>query len=81
MAVDPAFRKCGIAKALVENAIHSLHDEGIFELYLLTTTAEEYASKFGFVTIPRSEMPAILLERSLLGCACPSTSVCMKLNR
>lgn len=81
MAVNPSFRKCGIAKMLVENAIHSLHAEGIPELYLLTTTAEGYARKFGFVTIPRSEMPATLLERSLLGCACPSTSICMKLNR
>lgn len=81
MAVNPAFRKSGIAKELVQCAIRLLHAEGIFELYLLTATAEEYARKFGFVTIPRSEMPAIILERSLLGCACPATSACMKLSR
>ena len=77
-AVKADFRKRGIGEALVRHVLGQSKFEGISPLYILTNTAEAFATRFGFVKISREEIPAALLTASTLATACPTSSTCMK---
>ena len=47
-------------------------------LYLLTTTAEGFFKKQGFVTILRDEVPAMIRSTSEFSSVCPSSAIVMK---
>lgn len=47
-------------------------------LYLLTTTAEGFFQKQGFITIQRDEVPATIRSTSEFSSVCPSTAFVMK---
>src|SRR6266496_2099274 len=53
VAVDPEVQGRGVGRALVERLIADSEENGIAELYLLTTTAEKYFPAFGFTKIDR----------------------------
>ena len=80
LAVDPQFRKSGIARKLIEHVLRVLRGDGFNEVYLLTNTAEKYLNKYGFIKINRDDVPANVLETSALGDACPKSSTCMCLK-
>lgn len=80
LAVGPQFKKCGIAKELMEYVLHVLHEQGFHEIYLLTNTAAKYLSRYGFMQIDRGQIPADILAESALGCICPNSSTCMHLK-
>ncbi|HWR29350.1 MAG TPA: arsenite methyltransferase [Negativicutes bacterium] len=79
-AVQADIRKGGIGATLVNRALEHLKASNITPIYLLTNTAEQYMTQFGFKKIKREEIPPIMLENSTLGTACPSSSICMKLG-
>ena len=47
-------------------------------LYLLTTTAEGFFKKQGFITIQRDEVPDTIRSTSEFSSVCPSTAIVMK---
>ena len=47
-------------------------------LYLLTTTAEGFFKKQGFMTIQRDEVPATIKSTSEFSSVCPSSAIVMK---
>lgn len=47
-------------------------------LYLLTTTAEGFFKKQGFITIQRDEVPATIRSTSEFSSVCPSSAIVMK---
>ena len=47
-------------------------------LYLLTTTAEGFFKKQGFMTIQRDEVPASIRATSEFSSVCPSSAIVMK---
>jgi amino-acid N-acetyltransferase len=78
IAHDEAAR--GLGTALVRTLLQRARDEGVRELYLLTTTAAGWFPRFGFTVVRREDLPHALGESAELRGACPSTAVAMQLH-
>ena len=55
--VAPNHRGSGVGRQLVEQVMERAEEAGISELYLLTTTAENYFPRFGFTRTTRAAVP------------------------
>lgn len=77
LAVSPDVRGTGLGAALLRRALHEVHGRA-GGVYALTTTAEAYLSRFGFVRVPRASLPPQLFESRELQDACPTTAAVMK---
>ena len=77
LAVAPSHQGKGIGKMLYERILAYAHRQGIKELYLLTTTAEELASRFGFSKVERNDTPKPIQATEEFYSICPSTAACM----
>lgn len=75
--VSPEHRGGGVGRRLVERLLQRTEDEGIEELYLLTTTAEQYFPRFGFTRTTRSAVPDAVKASAEFQGACPDTAVVM----
>jgi amino-acid N-acetyltransferase len=76
--VAPEHRGSGVGKRLVEQVLERAEEDGIDELYLLTTTAEKYFPRFGFEPTTRAAVPEELKASAEFRGACPDTAVVMK---
>ncbi|PNY80932.1 arsenic resistance N-acetyltransferase ArsN2 [Deinococcus koreensis] len=79
VAVRPEQRSRGVARRLVEHIIQRARDEGLGDLYLLTTTAAGYFPRFGFQPRPRSLAPAALNASPEFQGVCPESATLMHL--
>lgn len=77
LAVDPATRGRGCARALVEEAERHARRNGVRRLYLLTTTAAEFFSHLGYKTLAREEAPPSIRATTEFSALCPASSVLM----
>ena len=77
LAVEPAWRNRGVARALYARILAHARLLGIEKLYLLTTTARAFFAKLGFATCERSEVPSAIAATAQFRSLCPSTAVCM----
>lgn len=75
--VSPADRGSGVGRRLVERVLQRANEEGIDDLYLLTTTAEKYFPRFGFTPTTRSAVPESVKASVEFRGACPDTAVVM----
>src|SRR5207237_9310630 len=75
--VSPDHRGSGIGRRLVEQLLERAEEAGVDEIYLLTTTAEDYFPRFGFTRTSRSAVPAALKASAEFRGACPETAVVM----
>ena len=71
-------RGSGVGRRLVEQVLERAEEDGIDELYLLTTTAEKYFPRFGFRPTTRAAVPQELKSSAEFRGACPETAVVMK---
>jgi amino-acid N-acetyltransferase len=78
VAVDESTRGHGIGRALVDSLLADAKRRGFRELYLLTTTAENYFPRFGFVTTSRDTTPAEIQATSQFRDICPSSATVMR---
>jgi amino-acid N-acetyltransferase len=76
--VSAASRGTGVGQQLVERLLQRANEEGIDELYLLTTTAEKYFPRFGFTTTTRAAVPESVKSSAEFRGACPDTAVVMR---
>jgi amino-acid N-acetyltransferase len=76
--VAPDHRGSGVGRQLVEQVLERAEEAGISELYLLTTTAENYFPRFGFTRTTRAAVPEELKASAEFRGACPDTAVVMK---
>ena len=76
--VAPEHRGSGVGRRLVEQVLERAEEDGIDELYLLTTTAEKYFPRFGFTPTTRAAVPQELKSSAEFRGACPDTAVVMK---
>ena len=76
--VAPPHRGSGVGRQLVEHLLERAEEAGIDELYLLTTTAENYFPRFGFVPTTRAAVPHELKSSAEFRGACPDTAIVMK---
>ena len=78
LAVTPRRRGQGLAARLDEAAVELARSRGVNTLYLLTTTAEDYAARRGYERIPRTDVPPGILSLPQFSALCPATAVCMR---
>jgi amino-acid N-acetyltransferase len=78
-AVDADQRGTGVGAALVGALIESGRGRGLKELVLLTTTAERWFPRFGFVTIARDDTPVAVRRSAEFRGACPASATVMRL--
>ena len=77
VAVDPAWQGKGLGHVLVERALVIAEARGVKELYLLTTTAENFFPRFGFATTTRDAVPADVSATAEFQGACPASATVM----
>ena len=75
--VSPEHRGSGVGRRLVERLLEGAEVAGIEELYLLTTTADQYFPRFGFTRTTRSAVPDLVKASAEFQGACPDTAVVM----
>ena len=78
VAVDESMRGRGIGRALVDRLLAEAKRKGFRELYLLTTTAENYFPGFGFVPTSRDAVPTEIQATSEFKEICPSSAIVMR---
>lgn len=74
LVVHPAHRSIGAGRALVAHAEQYARERGVRSLFLLTTTAEEFFRRQGYLTAGRDTAPASIRATSEFSELCPSTS-------
>jgi amino-acid N-acetyltransferase len=77
-AVIPNLQNKGIGSRLLTMMLDFAKEQGVQELFLLTTTARNYFSQKGFVPIKREQVRGNILSSSEFQGACPSTAICMR---
>jgi amino-acid N-acetyltransferase len=76
-AVEESWRGSGVGRVLVERALDVARERGIEDVYLLTTTAENYFPKFGFVCVRRDEVAQGVRSSVEFQAACPASATVM----
>ena len=71
-------RGSGVGQRLVEQILERAEQSGIDEVYLLTTTAEDYFPRFGFTRTTRASVPEAVKASAEFRGACPDTAVVME---
>jgi amino-acid N-acetyltransferase len=74
VVVDPSARGQGLGMRLTMAGLEEARSLALPAVYLLTTTAEEFFLKLGFVRISRADVPASLLGSAEFQSACPATA-------
>lgn len=77
VAVLPSHQGAGLGRELVENRLRYARDLGLRDVFLLTTSAPTYFSRFGFVPAERASAPAPLQESLEFSSICPSSAACL----
>lgn len=76
--IQNSYRNLGIGKTIYSMLENECKSNGIKELYLLTSTAESFFLKRGFLTIDRTNAPEFLKNSSEFQYVCPTSAICMK---
>ncbi|MEJ2693082.1 MAG: arsenic resistance N-acetyltransferase ArsN2 [Candidatus Thiodiazotropha sp.] len=74
LAVRPALRNRGIAQALVAHAESFSIEQGVERLFLLTTTAEGFFRRLGYLPISRDEAPPVIRDTPQFAALCPASA-------
>jgi len=80
VVVSPQCQGQGIGRAVVEAAIELAHPRNIKRLYLLTETATDYFSRFGFERIDRQFVPESVRASEEFTVACPESAIVKRLE-
>jgi len=80
LVVAPEARGQGLGERLTAAALDLAEAHGARRVWLLTTTAERYFPRFGFLEVARQELPPALGASEELRGACPATAVGMGLE-
>lgn len=78
LCVADEARNNGAGQRLVNFIERYAQQNGVHDLYLLTTTADKYFGKKGYTRIDRTAVPAEIKNTSEFASVCPSTAVVMK---
>jgi N-acetylglutamate synthase-like GNAT family acetyltransferase len=78
VAVTPPMRGHGVGERLTEAAVTLARSLGAPAVYLLTTTAEAYFPRFGFVQTTRELVPTGVQQSIEFRSACPASAIVMR---
>ncbi|MGL1933689.1 MAG: arsenic resistance N-acetyltransferase ArsN2 [Fibrobacterales bacterium] len=77
LAVSTKAQNRGIAKKLISETIDCLKNDGITAIYLLTTTAQPYFSRYGFRITSREKAPPEIAATAQFHSICPDSAYFM----
>jgi amino-acid N-acetyltransferase len=77
LVVAPEARGCGLGARLVDERLMHGAREGAGEAYLLTTTAEAFFARLGFVAIRRDDVPDGVRASEEFASLCPASATVM----
>jgi amino-acid N-acetyltransferase len=77
LAVSEKQRGRGLGTALVQEILEYASRLNLQNIYLLTTTAESFFKKHGFVNANRTEAPDAIRATSEFSSLCPSSAIFM----
>ena len=77
LVVSGAARSRGLGSALLAQAEEHARTAGVREIYLLTTTAEEFFKRRGFSTAAREDAPPAIRQSREFAGLCPASSAFM----
>ena len=77
LAVVPACHGEGLGGELTRRALAEADARGVRAVYLLTTTAEGFFERAGFMRVAREHVPEPIRESPEFRSLCPSSAVCM----
>lgn len=80
LCVDESKRTAGSGKHLVSFIENYAKEQGVKNLYLLTTTAAQFFTNRNYETIDRSVVPSALKATSEFASVCPASATVMKKN-
>lgn len=80
IAVSDPFKGKGLGNKITSRLINYAREKGKKDIYLLTTTAENYFAKFRFKKIDRNQVPAAVQKSTQYTSVCPVSAVVMKLE-
>ena len=78
LVVDRTAQGKGLGGRLTQAAIDEARRRGVNAIYLLTTTAEHFFPRFGFVAVDRQSMPASIQGSIEFQSACPASAIAMR---
>ena len=78
VAVEPRRQGRQLGHQLTDAALRLASTCGADTVFLLTTTAERFFPRFGFVPIAREEVPASVRESVEFRSACPASAIVMR---
>jgi amino-acid N-acetyltransferase len=77
VGVRPDWRGTGLGRELIDRLLAEAREQGTHDVYLLTTTAEDYFPRFGFACISRERVPEPVKGSVEFTGACPASAVVM----
>jgi len=77
LCVEEKYRNDNIGMSLINKILDYARMEEIFDVYLLTTTADKYFLKFGFEGISRINAPDLIQKSTQFKDICPSSAIFM----
>lgn len=77
LAVASNARSEGIGRALVASAEAQARSQGVRDIFLLTTTAEQFFSRLGYVRMERGIAPATVQAHEQFRSLCPASAAFM----
>ncbi|MCB1931142.1 MAG: GNAT family N-acetyltransferase [Candidatus Accumulibacter sp.] len=80
LAVAPAYRQRGLAGRLVEALEERARSMPREQVFLLTTSAQNFFASRGFRPLARSAVPAAIAATSQFRSLCPASATCMVKN-
>jgi amino-acid N-acetyltransferase len=78
LAVIESHRNRGLGSELLSRIVAHARTKRIEDLFLLTTTAQDFFLKHGFEVVPRNEVPDEIAGTEEFRSLCPSTAACMR---
>ena len=78
LAVSADSRRQGVGSALLADAEHYARRHHAQEIYLLTTTAEEFFARRGYEKMKRTDAPRAIQETQEFSTLCAVTSTLMR---
>lgn len=79
VVVAPGWQGYGVGRALTGEILSRARARNIEDVFLLTTTAENFFPSFGFARIDLADVPSELEQSPELRGACPASATVMKL--
>jgi amino-acid N-acetyltransferase len=77
-AVEEDWRCSGVGRVLVERALDVARAQGVDDVFLLTTTAEQYFPRFGFACVSRDSVAKGVQASIEFQEACPASATVMR---